>query len=468
LKSDDNYCMGLRIKPIIVLGILVSLVFIGFTLLLTWLRKSVELSIDGESQHITLYALTVRDILRSEKIPLNEADLISPSLSHWLKEGDTITIQRAVQVPILEDGKPSIILTAFRDPAHILTQAKIAYSSADTILADGKPVSLDQPLQIDLNTRRFPALQIYPSVAYTLTEDSQKENLKSAASTLGQALWQAGISLSTADEIEPALNTPLLSGIEAVLQRAWPVKITILDHDFTVMVVANTVGQALSKANLPIQALDYSVPPEGEPIPTDGKIQVVSVREETIIEKTLIPFENEYQAVSDLEIDHQKTLQAGEYGIQAKRVRVRYEDGQEVSRQVEDEWTAFQPQNRIIGYGTNLVEHTIDTSDGTISYWRAIPMYAVSYSPTSAGGSITASGQPLRKGLVAVDTHYIPLGTNLYIPGYGEAIAADTGGAVKGRVIDLGYSDDDYVPWHQNVTVYFLWPPPGNVVWIYP
>jgi len=95
-------------------------------------------------------------------------------------------------------------------------------------------------------------------------------------------------------------------------------------------------------------------------------------------------------------------------------------------------------------------------------------MYAVSYNPASAGGSITASGAPLRKGLVAVDTRYIPFGTRLYIPGYGEAIAADTGGAVKGRVIDLGYSNDDYVAWHQNVTIYFLWPPPENVVWIYP
>ncbi|MFU8774047.1 MAG: 3D domain-containing protein, partial [Anaerolineales bacterium] len=122
----------------------------------------------------------------------------------------------------------------------------------------------------------------------------------------------------------------------------------------------------------------------------------------------------------------------------------------------------------IIGYGTMIVPRTLDTPDGSYQYWRALDMYAVSYNPTSAGGTITASGLPLRKGLVAVDPRYIPLGTRLYVPGYGEALAADTGGGVHGRIIDLGYSDGDYEHWSRNVTVYFLWPPPENIAWIIP
>jgi 3D (Asp-Asp-Asp) domain-containing protein len=95
-------------------------------------------------------------------------------------------------------------------------------------------------------------------------------------------------------------------------------------------------------------------------------------------------------------------------------------------------------------------------------------MYAVSYNPTSNGGYGTASGIPLAKGVAAIDNDYILFGTRMYIPGYGIAVAADTGGGVKGRMIDLGYSDDDYVSWHQWVTVYFLWPPPENVPWTIP
>lgn len=53
------------------------------------------------------------------------------------------------------------------------------------------------------------------------------------------------------------------------------------------------------------------------------------------------------------------------------------------------------------------------------------------------GNGITAIGLRTRKGIVAVDPRVIPLGTKLYIPGYGEALAADTGGWIKGSRIDL-------------------------------
>jgi 3D (Asp-Asp-Asp) domain-containing protein len=51
----------------------------------------------------------------------------------------------------------------------------------------------------------------------------------------------------------------------------------------------------------------------------------------------------------------------------------------------------------------------------------------------------TATGIPVGWGVVAVDPSVIPLGTRMYIPGYGEGVAADTGGAVHGRIIDLWF-----------------------------
>jgi 3D (Asp-Asp-Asp) domain-containing protein len=51
----------------------------------------------------------------------------------------------------------------------------------------------------------------------------------------------------------------------------------------------------------------------------------------------------------------------------------------------------------------------------------------------------TASGLPVGKGVVAVDPRLIPLRTPLLVPGYGRAIAADVGIAIKGRVIDLWF-----------------------------
>jgi 3D (Asp-Asp-Asp) domain-containing protein len=51
----------------------------------------------------------------------------------------------------------------------------------------------------------------------------------------------------------------------------------------------------------------------------------------------------------------------------------------------------------------------------------------------------TALGVPVQKGVVAVDPRLIPLGTKLHVPGYGPALAADVGYAIKGRIIDLWF-----------------------------
>jgi 3D (Asp-Asp-Asp) domain-containing protein len=51
----------------------------------------------------------------------------------------------------------------------------------------------------------------------------------------------------------------------------------------------------------------------------------------------------------------------------------------------------------------------------------------------------TATGLPVGPGIVAVDPAVIPLGTRLSVPGYGEGVAADTGGAVQGLTIDLWF-----------------------------
>ena len=66
--------------------------------------------------------------------------------------------------------------------------------------------------------------------------------------------------------------------------------------------------------------------------------------------------------------------------------------------------------------------------------------------PRNFGGGVgprTATGMIAGRGVVAVDPSVIPLGTHLYIEGYGYAVAGDTGGNIRGRRIDLCYNTYD-------------------------
>jgi 3D (Asp-Asp-Asp) domain-containing protein len=135
------------------------------------------------------------------------------------------------------------------------------------------------------------------------------------------------------------------------------------------------------------------------------------------------------------------------------------------------------PTPLVIGYGTKITVRILDSADGPIEYWRAFTMYATSYAakftlrePGSKNYGRTASGKIMTKGLVAIDRNLIAFGTRMYVPGYGLAEAADTGGGVKGRFIDLGFDDWNYENWHWVVTVYFLTPaPPADQIdWIIP
>ncbi|OGO28888.1 MAG: hypothetical protein A2136_09515, partial [Chloroflexi bacterium RBG_16_54_11] len=334
----------------------------------------------------------------------------------------------------------------------------------DLLLTNGRPVDPGQAFPVGTASI---SLEIIRSVEFTLTLNGQVIDLSSSATTLGSALWSAGFPLLVSDALAPQPNSPLSPGLSATLHPSRQVTVRTSLGDATIRTAATTVGEALQDAGFSLQGLDYSLPPPSDPIPTSGLVQLVRVSEEVLVEQTPLAFETQFQPVADLEIDNQSIVQAGEYGLTATRVLVRYEDGQEVSRQVENEWIAREPVARIIGYGT-LVNMQTEWVDGIqLQFWRKLDMYATSYHPAGVG-STTASGLPLQKGVAAVDTRYIPFFTQMYVPGYGEAIAADRGGGVVGRWIDLGYSDNDYVPWHQWVTVYFLWPPPANIVWIIP
>lgn len=92
-------------------------------------------------------------------------------------------------------------------------------------------------------------------------------------------------------------------------------------------------------------------------------------------------------------------------------------------------------ETRYGGHGTELSHNGVPNK-----YSRVLTMQASAYSAQDPGnGNYTATGSRLKKGIVSVDPKLIPLGTRLYIEGYGYALADDVGGAIKGHRIDLAY-----------------------------
>lgn len=97
--------------------------------------------------------------------------------------------------------------------------------------------------------------------------------------------------------------------------------------------------------------------------------------------------------------------------------------------------------------------------NGIPHYLHAIPMLTTAYTRYDEGCTdYTYRGTYLRRGLCAVDPNVIPFGTRLYVPGYGEAIADDIGGAIQGNHIDLAMDSlSEAFEWGaKHVTVYVL------------
>ena len=134
-----------------------------------------------------------------------------------------------------------------------------------------------------------------------------------------------------------------------------------------------------------------------------------------------------------------------------------------------------EPVTEVINVGTKakpapVVKPAATTTTNTIpglsvKYKKAMTLNATAYCPCSKccgsySNGYTASGMKAGYGVAAVDTRVIPLGTKLYVEGYGYCIAADTGGAIKGNRIDLCYGTHSAALssgfGHKNVKVYII------------
>lgn len=375
-------------------------------------------------------------------------------------------------VTLIDKDQIVTLQTDERLPSALLDQAGITLNAGDRLLVNGLPASLNEPI-----TDSSITLQVRRAVPMTIVTPDGERQVHSSAFTIGEALQEASIWLRARDQVSQPLNSPVSSSIASHSPISiFPSSlITIASNgkSLSVLSSARTVGEALAEAGIPLIGLDFSLPAEHEPLPADGQIRVVHVTESIQLAQKPIPFESELQASADVPLDQTQILQPGEPGLTVQRIRIRYENGEEISRLAEDETVVRPPRRRLLGYGTRIEVKTATVEGAQIEYWRAVQMYATSYSPCRSGTdqchSGTSSGKSLRKGMVGLrQSWYLSMqGQRLYIPGYGYATVEDVcGGCVGKPWIDLGFSDNNFEPWHSWVTVYFLTPVPANVIYV--
>lgn len=185
-----------------------------------------------------------------------------------------------------------------------------------------------------------------------------------------------------------------------------------------------------------------------------------------ITQEKKIPYETVFKDNPEKEYGEEEVLQEGKDGKNTKLIKITYAKPDNSSdKYLEEEFEreilkdeTIPPIEKIISKGTKIVWRTLETPEGTISYWRKMRVYATHYDKYCRGcDEWTAIGMRAGKGVIAVDPKVIKMRSQVYVPGYGKAIAGDTGGAIKGNIIDLGYDDARTAGWSARyVDIYLL------------
>lgn len=205
--------------------------------------------------------------------------------------------------------------------------------------------------------------------------------------------------------------------------------------------------------------LGDSTPSPTETVPINQPVLTQSSFTEKLQDETeTIPKKIIYADDPETEAGEEKVLEEGGDGKRVKIIKITSsKDGEEYSREIISTETTPAIDKKVLR-GTKIVWKTLQTEQGEIKYWKKMRVYATHYDSRCLGcNEWTAIGMRAGKGVIAVDPTVIPMRSKVYIPSYGQAIAGDTGGAIKGNIIDLGFDDARTADWYAHfIDIYLL------------
>jgi uncharacterized protein YabE (DUF348 family) len=305
----------------------------------------------------------------------------------------------------------------------------------------------------------------------TVVVDGRASHLTTQAKDVAGVLRQARVGLAKGDVLTPRADIEVTDGMTVVVRHAIPVTVRVGDEQTRVDVVGRTVADALMAAGADIS-------PDAEVTPAlDTKLvagMFITAPQRFARVKTVdvaMPFKTEMFSDSSLPRGTRQIIVAGSNGLKMQITKAIVTDGVEGPSTVTAEKVVTPPvaQLEAIGPGVSsksaagarLIRAKRTHGSSKTPTGHRMRLESTAYSPNEPGGGggpSTAMGHPAVFGVAAVDPRVIPLGSRLYVVGYGYAMAYDTGGDIKGDRIDLCFdSGGECEDWgRKSVTVIVL------------
>ncbi len=430
--------------------------------------RHLAVTADGHAIDVVSRQQDVAALLDSAGVKRDAGDVL-------VESDNQITVERAVPVMVGVDGRTLSWRTRADTVGALLSELSVDVSPHDLVLYNGTAVSLNAPVAGDLTASTAggavsqasldPAnVTVERAVPISILEDGRDISLETTDKTLDDALKDAGIRLGPADEIYPAPSAPVTAGMHIEIHHAKTINLHIGDSTRVIYTQKTTLSDALAEAGLSFSAQDRIEPALDATVSDGMDARLVRVDGETYTETEPVKHVTVFKPDNSLTGTQTRRVE-GSDGVRVTEYKITIEDGVETDRTFSKQYYSPQPDDTVIYYAASSLQGS-GLSPSTLTVQRTMRMYGTWYDAASSGKvatsssyGITASGMPLTKGIVAVDPSVIPLGTRLYIPGYGFAVAGDTGGGIVGNRIDLGFPDGVPVDWNTGWTdVYILSP----------